>query len=161
MTPSIDIRRQRPDHPQVAAMLDMLDRYLGALYAPEDNRILDLQALLAPEVQFFAAWLGADAVGCGAIRSMTGESASGGQRYGEIKRMFVLPERRGQRVAERLLSALERAGLESGLTLALLETGRDQAEAIRLYERCGYRRHGPFGGYPDNGLSLFYSKALA
>jgi putative acetyltransferase len=56
---------------------------------------------------------------------------------------------------------LERAGLESGLALALLETGRDQAEAIRLYERCGYRRHGPFGGYRDNGLSLFYSKALA
>jgi hypothetical protein len=30
-----------------------------------------------------------------------------------------------------------------------------------LYERCGYAPRGPFGGYPDNGLSVFYGKALA
>jgi putative acetyltransferase len=30
-----------------------------------------------------------------------------------------------------------------------------------LYERCGYTRRGAFGGYPDNGLSLFMSKVLA
>jgi putative acetyltransferase len=42
----------------------------------------------------------------------------------------------------------------------LLETGRDQHEAVRLYERCGFVRRGPFGCYPDNGLSLFYEKRL-
>jgi putative acetyltransferase len=30
-----------------------------------------------------------------------------------------------------------------------------------MYERAGYVRRGPFGGYPDNGLSLFFAKALA
>jgi putative acetyltransferase len=43
----------------------------------------------------------------------------------------------------------------------LLETGRDQIEAVRLYERAGYALRGAFGGYPDNGLSLFYEKPLA
>jgi putative acetyltransferase len=43
----------------------------------------------------------------------------------------------------------------------LLETGEAQTQAVRLYERCGYRRRPAFGGYPDNGLSLFYGKALA
>ena len=161
MTPSIDIRRQRPDHPQVTALLDLLDRYLGSLYAPEDNHILDVRALLAPEVHFFAAWRDDAAIGCAAIRCMPGESESGGQPYGEVKRMFVLPDCRGQRVAEQLLTAVEAAAVESGLRLALLETGRDQAEAIRLYQRCGYVRRGAFGGYADNGLSLFYGKALA
>jgi putative acetyltransferase len=32
---------------------------------------------------------------------------------------------------------------------------------VRLYERSGYRRRSAFGGYPDNGLSLFYEKSLS
>jgi putative acetyltransferase len=48
-----------------------------------------------------------------------------------------------------------------GIERALLETGALQHEAVRLYERCGYRRRPAFGGYPDNGLSLFYEKALS
>ena len=44
--------------------------------------------------------------------------------------------------------------------MARLETGRDQHEAVRLYERNGYRRRAAFAGYPDNGLSLFYEKSL-
>ena len=74
--------------------------------------------------------------------------------------MFVQPELRGQRVAEQLLASLETRLLADGLKLASLETGRDQSAAIRLYERCGYTRRGPFGGYPDNGLSVFYEKRL-
>jgi putative acetyltransferase len=42
----------------------------------------------------------------------------------------------------------------------MLETGREQFEAVRLYERCGYIERGAYGGYPDNGLSVFYGKAL-
>ena len=44
--------------------------------------------------------------------------------------------------------------------LALLETGRTQHEAVRLYEAAGYRPREAFGGYPDNGLSAFYAKRL-
>jgi putative acetyltransferase len=31
--------------------------------------------------------------------------------------------------------------------------------AVRLYERAGYAVRPAFGGYPDNGLSVFYGKA--
>jgi hypothetical protein len=44
---------------------------------------------------------------------------------------------------------------------ALLETGAVQTAAVRPYGRCGYRRRIAFGGYPDNGLSLFLEKRLA
>lgn len=160
MSDTTVIRRERPDHPQVAPLLDALDRYLGALYAPEHNYILDVQALLAPEVVFFAAWQGDSVVGCGAVRRMAGECDTGGAPYGEIKRMFVAPAQRGQRIAERLLAALEASLADAGVRLSLLETGRDQREAVRLYERCGYTARGPFGGYPDNALSVFYAKAI-
>lgn len=150
----------RPDHPQVTALLGVLDRYLASLYAPEDNHILDGAALQAPEVDFLVAECDGRVVGCGATRRMPGEPGTGGRAYGEIKRMVVDPAHRGQRIGERLLAALERRLVERGVHLALLETGRDQHPALRLYERSGYRRRGPFGGYPDNGLSWFYEKPL-
>jgi putative acetyltransferase len=158
--PDLCIRSERADHPQVVPMLGALDAYLATLYAPEDNYLLDVQALLQPDVDFLVAALGSGLVGCGATRRMGAEPDTDGQPYGEIKRMFVEPAVRGQRIAEQVLAALEARLVAAGLKLATLETGRDQHEAIRLYERCGYVRRGPFGGYPDNGLSVFYQKRL-
>jgi putative acetyltransferase len=120
-----------------------------------------MQALLAPEVCFLVARdAGAGLLGCGAFRRMPAEAATDGQPYVEIKRMYVEPAARGQRIAARLLERLEQVAAREGTALALLETGRDQHEAVRLYERLGYRRRGPFAGYPDNGLSVFYAKRL-
>lgn len=156
----LTIRPERPDQPEVVALLAQLDAYLDALYPPEANHILGVEALLAPEVSFHVARREGRVVGVGAFRRMPGETATGGEPYGEIKRMFVPPAERGQRIAERLLYALEdRLRIES-YRWALLETGVDQHEAVRLYERCGYTRRGAFAGYPDNGLSAFYAKAL-
>jgi putative acetyltransferase len=158
---ALSIRSTRPDGAEVRALLDELDAYLASLYAPEDNHILDVEALLAPDIVFLGAWQGESLLGCGAFRAMPGEPETGGRPYAEIKRMMVRPAARGQRIGARLLAALEDAARERGLPLGLLETGRDQLEAVRLYERAGYTLHGAFGGYPDNGLSLFYAKALA
>ena len=160
MNAELVIRSERPDQPEVLAMLAALDAYLASLYAPEDNHILGVQQLLAEDVLFLVARRDGAAVGCGAVRRMPAEPGTGGQPYGEIKRMFVAPAQRGQRIAEALLAQLE-AGLRShGIPQALLETGRDQAEALRLYRRAGYTVRGSFGGYPDNGLSVFMAKAL-
>ena len=164
LSPSLSdfqFRAERADHPQVQRMLAELDRYLASLYAPEDNHILDVQALLAPEVDFLVIERHGELVGCGATRTMPGEPDTDGQAYGEIKRMFVEPAWRGHHLAEALLTTLESRLRASGVTLALLETGKDQLQAVRLYERCGYQRRAAFGGYPDNGLSLFMTKALA
>ncbi len=156
----LTIRPERPDQADVVALLDALDAYLDSLYPPEANHILDVQALLAPDVRFLVARRDGVAVGTAACRRLPGEAATGGAAYGEIKRMYVAPAQRGQRIAEQLLRALEAQLRLEGLGQARLETGRDQAEALRLYERCGYTRCAPFGGYPDNGLSVFLGKAL-
>jgi hypothetical protein len=60
----------------------------------------------------------------------------------------------------RATSARLEATVHEGV-MALLETGALQTAAVRLYERYGYRRRSAFGGYPDNGLSLFLEKQLA
>jgi putative acetyltransferase len=161
MSEPIVLRPERPDHPQVVALLAGLDAYLGALYPPEANHILDVEALRDPAVDFIAAWSGANLLGCGATRCMPAEPASGGRPYGEVKRMMVRPDARGRRIGALLLAELEARLRRRGVGLALLETGRDQAEAVRLYERAGYARWSPFAGYPDNGLSLFFAKELS
>ena len=159
-TPDVLIQLQRADHPQVVALLDMLDRYLASLYPPEANHLLSVAELLAPEVAFFAAWQGERIVGTGAVRHMPGSDATAGQPYGELKRMFVEPALRAQGIAYRLVLTLEAELRAHGVGVALLETGRDQPEAVRLYRRCGYQVRGPFGGYPANGLSVFLEKRL-
>jgi putative acetyltransferase len=164
MPQDIVIRRERPDQPEVVGLLRALDDYLASLYPPEANHIMDVASLSLPEVRFFVARQagprGGKAVGTAAVRVMPGEPATGGQRYGEVKRMYVDPQMRGQRLGVALIERLEGALRDEGIGVALLETGRDQTEAVRLYERCGYVPRGAFGGYPDNGLSVFYGKRL-
>jgi putative acetyltransferase len=159
-TSSIVIRPERPDHPKVRELLSQLDAYLATLYAPEDNHILAEQALLAPDVSFLVAAQGERIVGCGAVRRMPAEVATAQQPYGEVKRMMVDPELRGQRIGARLLLALEELLRTHGIGQALLETGAAQVHAVRLYDRSGYTRRAAFGGYPENGLSVFYEKSL-
>jgi len=160
MLSDCQIRAERPDQPEVLALLAALDHYLASLYPPEANHILSVEALQAAEVGFFVARRQGRAVGTVACRCSPGEPATEGQSYGEIKRMVVDPEHRGLGIGQGLLAAAEAHARQAGCRQALLETGRDQAEAVRLYRAAGYTERGPFGGYPDNGLSLFMAKPL-
>ena len=91
------------------------------------------------------------AVGCGGLRTLDGS-------HGEIKRMYVVPESRGTGVATALLSALEGEARGRGWERLVLETGDQQPEAMRLYEREGYIRVPNFGYYADSDLSICYEK---
>jgi GNAT superfamily N-acetyltransferase len=64
-------------------------------------------------------------IGCGCFKPFDNETI-------EVKRMFVLPEMRGKKLAEGLLHELEKWAIEEGYSKAVLETGRRQVEAIRL-----------------------------
>jgi GNAT superfamily N-acetyltransferase len=78
----------------------------------------------------------------------------------EIKRMFVRPECRGKGLAGMVLQELERWAQESGYTHAILETGRKQAEAIRLYQKHGYELIANYGQYKEIANSICYKKAF-
>ena len=94
------------------------------------------------------------AVGCGAYKLY-------GQDGVEIKRMFVRPEFRGQRIAEQVLTELESWAREIGATSCILETGLKQPEAIRLYQRCGYERIPNYGQYEGIENSICLQKQLS
>lgn len=91
--------------------------------------------------------------GCGAFKPYDETTV-------EIKRMFVLPEMRGQRIAEQVLNELESWAAEIGMTSCVLETGYKQPEAIRLYQRSGYERIPNYGQYIGVENSVCMQKHL-
>lgn len=90
-------------------------------------------------------------VGCGAFKEFN-------QELVEIKRMFVLPACRGRGVAQALLAELERWAQELHYSGYVLETGKKQPEAIRLYERSGYKLIPNYGQYANVENSVCMQK---
>lgn len=149
----MNITFETPDQPEVLELIAELDAYQLSLYPPESVYALDLASLKQPNVLFAVARNPSQAVaGCGAI-VVTPE-------YGELKRMYVRPDARGQGVAKKLLGTLESAAKAQGCALLTLETGPYQHQAIALYERNGYQRRGPYGDYPDDPFSIFMQKIV-
>lgn len=78
----------------------------------------------------------------------------------EMKRMFVLPEMRGKKLAAQMLQELENWAVEEGFSTAVLETGVRQVEAIRLYTVAGYQLTENYGQYIGMADSICYRKEL-
>lgn len=86
------------------------------------------------------------AIGCGAIAEYHFNAM-------EIKRMYVLPELRGQRVGEKILSELENWSKELGYSRCILFMGSKQPEAAKLYQRNNYNsieKYGKLKTIPDS-----------
>ena len=94
-------------------------------------------------------------VGCGAVRLIDSETA-------ELKRMYIAPEMRGQRLGRRLVAALESEARTLGVRRLILETGLRQAAALALYRATGFEPIPLYGEYlrsPDTSICL--GKVLA
>lgn len=148
-------QRITADSAGVRRLIALSDEYLASLYPPEANYLTDIATLLSPTVCFMGIESTGELVACGAVKLLEDD-----MRYGEIKRVFVLPEHRGNGYARSIMAALEAALQESSIMLARLETGIHQPEALALYRSLGYRERGPFGGYRLNPLSVFMEKKL-
>jgi putative acetyltransferase len=127
---------------------DLHHRY-GALQASYDRyntiELLDTVIVLCVDRQPAA---------CGAFKPYDATTA-------EIKRMFVKPECRGKGLAGIVLQELEKWAQQLGYTQAILETGRKQAEAIRLYQKHGYEPIENYGQYKEIANSVCLKKAFS
>jgi putative acetyltransferase len=150
---AMQIAIESPDQPDVIQLIAELDAYQDALYPPESRHALDLASLKQPNVLFGVAREPAGrAVACAAVVLNAA--------FGELKRMYVHPQHRGQGIARRMLALLEAQARESDCRLLMLESGPYQPEALAFYERSGYVRRGPYGDYTDDPLSVFMQKQI-
>jgi putative acetyltransferase len=150
---ALTVAEERPDQGEAIALLRQFDEFAIALYPAERHHQFDLPALLGDDVRFFVARRDGRALGCMAL-------VRAGPDKGELKRCFVTQEARGQGAGFALLTAVEAAARQAGMRAIQLETGIRNNAALRLYRGCGYHDRGPFGGYPDDGVSVFLEKTL-
>ncbi len=146
-----------PGHPDAQALMAQSEALMSALYPSESNHFEPADGLRPPNGAFWGLWLGDTLVGCGGVKH---HAPADGPAYGEIKRLFVLDSARGRGAAKQLMAQLEAELTDRGVTLARLETGIHQPEALGLYQRLGYVERGPFGDYALDPLSVFLEKVL-
>ena len=131
----VELRTVDPESPDavrcVAAYFAELDRRSETGFDPDAGISAEPEELTAPRGAMVLAYDGSSAVACGAVKHHPGKPS-------EIKRMWVAPEARGRGLAPRLLAELEGLAVESGATVARLETNRNLTEAIAMYRSSGY-----------------------
>ena len=138
--------------PDFAMLVSHLDAYL----AEKDGRDHDFyNQFNGIAVLKFAlvCYLDEKAIACGAIKAF-GDDAM------EVKRMFTLPAFRGNGVAAKLLNELELWASELGAKRVVLETGKKQVEAIRLYQRSKFISIPNYGQYIGVETSCCFEKLL-
>lgn len=91
--------------------------------------------------------------GCGAIKEFS-------PGVMEVKRMFTLPQLRGKGIAVFVLSELEIWASELKNKKCVLETGKRQPEAIKLYKKSGYKIIENYGQYAGVDNSVCFEKDL-
>ena len=92
-------------------------------------------------------------ISCGAIREYSSTTT-------EVKRMYTLPESRSKGIATKVLNELEKWASELSYQKCILETGWRQPDAIRLYEKNGYKRISNYGKYAGIENSVCFEKEI-
>lgn len=144
------------DHPDVRALTKAQQEEMRGLYGGEADigPARDAAMFVEPDGVFLVIRDEDDrAVACGGIARFDDARA-------ELKRMYVVPERRGVGLGRRLLVELEAHAARLGYGGIVLETGDRQAEAVGLYESFGYERIPCYPPYDSRSLSLCLEKRL-
>jgi GNAT superfamily N-acetyltransferase len=138
-----------------------MDAETGPMYAPllagYDLAVRErIGTALAVDSATIAATIiavdGDDAIGHAALRPF-GDAL-------EVKKVFVVPERRGEGLSKALMLELEVIARERGVGELILQTGELQGTAIALYEQLGYERTPAFGAYVGIPFEVCFRKSL-
>jgi putative acetyltransferase len=143
------------DDPRVLALLDYHVRTAREATAPGSAHALDVAALRAPQVSFWAVWSDTELLGVGALKRLAAD-------HGEIKSMHTTAGARRQGVGALMLRHLIAEARRTGMTRVSLETGSwayfEPARA--LYRRYGFRECPPFADYRPDPNSTFMTLEL-
>lgn len=154
---TVEIAAETPLQDDVRRLVAELNAHMIPLTPREFQFQMTVEQMAEAALTLFVARdASGRAVGMGALKEH-------GDGLGEVKRMYTLPEIRGERVGRRVLDRIEDLAREKGLSRLVLETGEAPGfePAWRVYERGGFTVCGAVLDYPDSGYSRFYEKKLS
>lgn len=146
------ILRTNSENPDFIRLTGRLDIELCRIYNTnsedyeEYNRITDLHTVVV-------AYENEQAVACGCFKIFDEKTV-------EIKRMFVEDSQRGKGIASAMLANLETWARELGYEKSVLETGKGQPNAIKLYQKYGYQITENYNDSDDLNISVCLAKTL-
>jgi putative acetyltransferase len=143
------------DHQDVRALLAQHFDEMRAGSPPSACHVLPVDGLKDPAIRFFTLREEGVLLGCGALKRL----APG---HGEVKSMRTADVALGHGVGKAMLDHLVATARFEGMTRISLETGSTEqfAAANRLYEKEGFERCGPFGGYTDTPFTRFFTREI-
>ncbi len=134
--------------------LALINRYFDA--ATFNRELDELPGVYAPpHGALLIAYHRGQPAGCVALRNL-------GLGICEMKRMFVADAYRGLGIGRALATRIMAQAREVGYRTMRLDTSKRQAEAIRLYESCGFNRIEPYYAMPAEMRDwlVFYEREL-
>ena len=152
-SPAYVLRPCPRDDPAFRDLVAQLDGFLAVTDGDEHDFYAQFNHADTLDYALVLEAVDGRALACGALRAKSAERI-------EVKRMYVVEEARGGRLAVTVLRALEAEALRRGFREIVLETGIRQPAAIRLYEREGYTRIEAYPPYAGVDNSVCFGKSV-
>lgn len=148
----IQLVRTDSNNPDFQKLVAQLDAFLRILNGEEDDFYAQYNKTDTIK-HAIVGYHGKTPVACGAIKQYEPGTM-------EVKRMFVLPEKRGGGAASALLAELEVWASEEGFTKCILETSVELVAAQNLYKKSGYNIIPNYEQYAGVENSVCFEKSL-
>lgn len=151
-------------HPDVVALTRQVQAHYSKLYGgPGDESLVEVADFDAPTGHFVVGYVDDVPVAMGGWRRLGDRPGLPSPNTAEIKRMYVAPAARRRGLSRVVLAELETSARASGIDWLVLETGRPQKSAIKLYRSFGYSEVNgkPYGHYVDEPDAVHLGKSLA
>jgi GNAT superfamily N-acetyltransferase len=152
MKSSIKTLRSNSKNEDFIGLVELLDADLAARDGQEHEFYHSFNSIQGLS-HVVIAYLDKRPIACGAMKAIH-------EGRMEVKRMYTLPEFRGNGAASSILKELETWAAEEAFSHCVLETGKRQPEAIALYTRSGYIQVPNYPPYVGIENSLCFEKQL-
>lgn len=148
----VKLIRTKSTNPDFRHLIQLLDKDLW-LRNGEGQAVYDVHNKIDYLETVVIAYVNDDPVGCGCFKIVDKHTV-------ELKRMFVRGDHRGKGIASKILNELEQWARELTYTHVILETGKEQVEAIHLYKKVGYQVIENYGPYVGMANSICMRKGI-
>ena len=150
---SFKIKTVPTDHPDLIGLVEELNAFFVEEWGETVNASYSKHHDLSNMNTAVVAYIQDVPVGCGCWKLID-------ENTPEIKRMYVEKAYRGQQISQKILAHLEADIKKHLYKEAVLETGKDMTQAIRFYQKQGYKIVPNFGEFVDDELCTCLVKKL-
>lgn len=152
-TRAVALRALPYDDPLAQELVEKVQLEYVARYGGRDAAAVRPEEFTPPQGTFLVAEVDGVPAGCGAWRALR-------EGVAEVKRVYVEPAFRRRGIARAVMAALEDGAARAGLRSVVLNTGRQQPEAVALYADLGYLPVEGYGVYACAPDAVFLGKDL-